>query len=476
MNNLFVFCIGGTGLRVMKSLLMLLASGIEIKGYNLIPIIIDPHKDLDELKKLKVLIENYGKIYRAINGNQPSNYPGFFKTNVLSLDRLAGNEEDVFDFDQRIDSTFRQYINLNNLADNDISKQFIESLYSEVNLSKPLSVGFKGSPNIGSVVLDSIDNATWFKTFTNQVQHNDKIFVISSIFGGTGASGFPILLKKLSQSTSQNVKDALKGGLTVQPYFQLDTPSEDAENKEIDSSTFASKAKSALLYYSKNLSVDHLYYIGDKIGISGKVYKNDEIHQSNEAHLIEMIGATSVVHFAKQVSYGQKIEYSLAIGEDVDCLNLINIGSGYHDIIQKLTNLTILRRVISYLPKDKHFPHTKALDLSAAFESKDFSTLKVFLNDYSTWMKELAYNRRAFEPLNISAIENQLEFEPLIGKAPNEIKFFKKIPFGLSYYILKIIEAGNNITEKIGNISNPFNNLMYITSQGISEVNKVFFK
>lgn len=42
MSKLYVFGIGGTGSRVLRSLTMLLASGVECKADTIVPIIIDP--------------------------------------------------------------------------------------------------------------------------------------------------------------------------------------------------------------------------------------------------------------------------------------------------------------------------------------------------------------------------------------------------------------------------------------------------
>ena len=42
MSKLYVFGIGGTGSRVIKSLTMLLASGVRMKSDAIVPIIIDP--------------------------------------------------------------------------------------------------------------------------------------------------------------------------------------------------------------------------------------------------------------------------------------------------------------------------------------------------------------------------------------------------------------------------------------------------
>ena len=60
----FLFCIGGTGLRVMKSLTTLLASGYKAlneKGENedIIPVLIDPHKSLDEFTNCKKSLDRY---------------------------------------------------------------------------------------------------------------------------------------------------------------------------------------------------------------------------------------------------------------------------------------------------------------------------------------------------------------------------------------------------------------------------------
>ena len=40
MKKVFVFCVGGTGIRVMKSVTMLMASGMSTNGYTVIPVIL----------------------------------------------------------------------------------------------------------------------------------------------------------------------------------------------------------------------------------------------------------------------------------------------------------------------------------------------------------------------------------------------------------------------------------------------------
>jgi hypothetical protein len=81
-------------------------------------------------------------------------------------------------------------------------------------LDSPLSVGFKGNPNVGTVVLgEMIEGADWFKAFKQHCEKDDRIFIISSIFGGTGASGYPLLEKKIKGAASQPAVKNFEGSL-----------------------------------------------------------------------------------------------------------------------------------------------------------------------------------------------------------------------------------------------------------------------
>ena len=64
MKKVFVFCIGGTGIRVMKSITMMMAGGMDTNGYMVVPVIIDPHLDLEEKKNLHSLLDSYINIYQ----------------------------------------------------------------------------------------------------------------------------------------------------------------------------------------------------------------------------------------------------------------------------------------------------------------------------------------------------------------------------------------------------------------------------
>ena len=149
--------------------------------------------------------------------------------------------------------SFSQYLNVGALANDDVNNYLIQTLYSKENLKNSLSVGFKGNPSVGTVVLNEmISGADWYDAFQRHCEKGDRVFIISSIFGGTGASGYPLLEKKIKEDEAHpQVKNALMGAVTVLPYYSLDDPT--TSGSDIDSANFYTKTKAALSYYEKSV-------------------------------------------------------------------------------------------------------------------------------------------------------------------------------------------------------------------------------
>ena len=68
----YIFGIGGTGARVLRSLTMLLASGVEGTSTNneIIPVIIDYDGDNGDTKLTQDILENYQRINRMCYGTR----------------------------------------------------------------------------------------------------------------------------------------------------------------------------------------------------------------------------------------------------------------------------------------------------------------------------------------------------------------------------------------------------------------------
>lgn len=83
-----------------------------------------------------------------------------------------------------------------------------------------------------------------------------KIFLFASVFGGTGAAGFPTiakLLKEVLHKDNEGNCVARIGGALVLPYFQF-PPAGDENAREMQAKVeeFMLNTKSALEYYDKN--------------------------------------------------------------------------------------------------------------------------------------------------------------------------------------------------------------------------------
>lgn len=360
MKRVFVFCIGGTGLRVMKSITMLLAAGMDAKGYTIVPVLIDPHMDLEEKRNLQTLIGEYETVYNNVilsDGKRLNPIRGFFGSDIADLAKLNGQQNDISEpiAEKR---SFGQYLNVGNLNSEDVNRYLVQTMFSQANLDNDLSVGFKGSPNVGTVVLgEMIKGADWFQAFCNACQKGDRIFIISSIFGGTGASGYPLLEKKVRNSTDHpNVKDAIMGAVSVLPYFSLEDPS--TTDSDIDSANFLTKTKSALAYYEQSVLSDYLYYIGEQ-GMK-TTYANDEKKQEDKAHFVELVAATALFDFLSKTDKPDKTQaLSRAIKDDVESLSVSSLGDAYNDVVKVVADMMLLSRLVYFLPNESQFPLSK---------------------------------------------------------------------------------------------------------------------
>lgn len=408
MKKVFVFCVGGTGLRVMKSVTMLMAAGMDTNGYTIVPIKVDPHRDLDERKGLNALLEDYEKIYKrtVTDGSEILNpLKGFFSSEMVSLGELYNQQNDTDELGGE-ESRFGDYIDAY-LPNDEVNKFFVQTLYSQKNLDSKLSVGFKGNPNVGTVVLgDMIDGANWFEGFLDKFNDGDRIFIISSIFGGTGASGYPLIEKKIRNSKDYpRVMKALMGAVTVLPYYSLEDP--DTTNSDIDSTSFLTKAKSALAYYEDTVQSNYLYYVGEK-SENWTTYENNEVEQRDKAHFVELVAASALFDFLKREEPDTTQYLSRAIRENKQSLDHISLGDDYNDILKCLADFSLLRLIVNVLPNEPYFPLKKRRAMDEKFYSGDeYVALKNFLEAFKVWYDELATNKRAFTPLNLDK-ENKL--------------------------------------------------------------------
>lgn len=426
MKRVFVFCIGGTGERVMKSITMLMAAGMSTNGYTVVPIIIDPHLDLNEKKNLQTLMVKYGEIQKSLLwGSQLPE--GFFGSEMQQID-FVNNTNKVAGADR----SYEDFLELGNLSTSSINNYLVKTLYSADNLNNKLSVGFRGNPNVGTVVLQNmLEGASWFNTFKSQCDKDDRVFIISSIFGGTGASGYPLLERKIRSTVeSEVVSKVFMGAVTVLPYYGLNDPKK--SNSKIDSANFMTKAKAALAYYENTVKSDLLYYVGETE--LKAMHENNEQKQEDTANFTELVAATALFDFLQRDKPKQTQYLTRAIQENTDVLDLSTAGTGYTSLVKCMADFTIFKKLIEVLKNEDHYPLKKDRGFDDNFYQGSLAKITDFLEEYGQWCTELAQKKRAFAPI--------VEINPakMQGIIKNGIELDAKDD---SYYLLQMIKESH---------------------------------
>lgn len=407
MSKLYIFAIGGSGSRVLRSLCMLLASGVTV-GDDVVPMIIDPDASNGDLERTSTLLRLYESIHNQLHPYSNSKSK-FFHNDISSLNK-DGNY--LLPLNGTAGINFDKYLDLGTMSME--NQAFTKMLFSNENLASLMDVGFKGNPNIGSVVLNQFAHSNVFINFEQNFVAGDKVFIISSIFGGTGASGFPLLLKKLRTSSNTALKQAPIGAVSLLPYFNLKVNNlKDNKKSAIQSDSFITKTKAALHYYERNVTgnatINDMYYLGDSF--TGYSYDNIDggDDQKNDAHLVELLAALSIINFAPG-PFAYPIvtkfhEYGL-LSTTNNSVTFSDFGQQTLNIIQRplvmmaLLNSYLNNRDIDHRLSQKWSKERKGILGKEFFKSKFFIDYNSFKKNFEEWLTELARNQIHFDPFN----------------------------------------------------------------------------
>lgn len=314
MNNLYVFAIGGSGERIMHSFIMMLAAGMPIGAHTVIPVFIDNDVNSEALTRCKNLI----KYYRTPRNNNSSwgmhalydglgggHTPSFAQANIGKPIMLQDNGAALGTLDSIIGE----------LKDNDPLQRAIAEernlLFTTDDLEMRLDVGFVGNPNIGSIVLKYMTSRGGNGISEINPDAQDGVMVLGSLFGGTGAAGFPLIINSFYKDDPTVCP--LLGGVAVLPYFNLPDVTQqdiiDTTKWNVHADTFNARTRAALMYYADYMqNMDYCYYVGDDL-------RREYAHhiggaaQDNPTNLIEVMAALSIFDFAKQSGHPADINY-----------------------------------------------------------------------------------------------------------------------------------------------------------------------
>ena len=468
MARLFLFGIGGTGARVIRSFTMMMAAGFQgvDSSLEIVPIIFDHDKGNGDLTRTISLLNSYYWINRELYpdaGGSTTTYrnsfyiPRLIPLNYIGVNQIVGNPMWHVEFGATTGHAgmkYSDYIGLSTLSsDTNLSStaSLIESLYDDspsnsanAELNLELDKGFKGNPSIGTVVFNELKNDINFQTFLNNCNpgNGDRVFIIGSIFGGTGSSGIPVIVDEIRKSTIGNVAQVPIGVALVLPYFQLQPKGTDnsEDTGAIDASLFNAKTKAALGSYaiggnvSFNSKVTNLYYIGDT-RMDSYEYHEGRNKQQNPAHVVEWVAATSIIDFlilgdAFGVSRVREFGIDSNEMEQGKAISLLEIRDDSKK--QFVNDLTIFVMAMRYYmevtcgsrnPISKTASYYTTFDLNSNLNKGVYDKIKKFLEDpiwgFYKWLDELANHEHSFRMYNHSGtgkdISNVLAHKTISG-------------------------------------------------------------
>lgn len=478
----YIFGIGGTGARVLRSLTMLLASGVKGSSTNneIVPVIIDYDGDNGDTKLTQDILENYQLINRMCYGTRTHD-EHFFCSPVTKLREKVGSERvanfhadtrfNIFLEDMDESTTFSSHIGYNQLNDasqTSPTRHLLDSLYntsdSEVSkngvikdnpdaeLHMKLHHGFRGCPSLGCVVTRQLTHSKELAEIETVINGNDRIIIVGSIFGGTGASGIPTLVDHFKNGpAAATFQNCLIGVLAVMPYFKV---ADDIESP-INSKSFIAKAKAALDTYDDTVRqyVNALYLVGD--ANTAVAFDNNEggDAQRNEAHIVEFVGAMMLIDFMNKptaaIGHGEIFEFGMRrnpIPPEV---------IGYNDFFREETCIPYIDPMARFMLFktfcQKYFipGRSQANDIwllrTDLAQKKDLKNeLTKFFQAFEKWITELEGNKRPLKLFNVNESDYLKLYDYMNLKATN---FFNSDAFKEDDIRKALSDANGDVTK-----------------------------
>lgn len=309
----FLIGIGGTGARCIEAFLHLTAAGLG--GERIWIGLIDQDQSNGNVARTTELLTDMIELRRELRETAQHNLGNvsLFKPQIATAESgsfwcpLPGARQSLKEF-------FRYQ-----LLSYD-ARCLFDSLYHVDEQTLQLDVGFRGRPSIGAAVImaQSKGGDPFWRELVQAVKAavtsgtEARLFVVGSIFGGTGAAGVPTLARLLRRLLEDErlERSARVGGLLVLPYFGFPPAHQDESAFAARADSFLEQTQGALRYYSRILAdqqvFDHLYALGWSPLIDIRQSGGGGSGQVDPAMLPELYAGLAAAHFFSQpmVSYG----------------------------------------------------------------------------------------------------------------------------------------------------------------------------
>jgi hypothetical protein len=296
-----IIAIGGTGARVLRSLMHIWALDYDNNRRELIPVLIDTDEGCGSARDVYDLTNAYNSVQENISINDSS--PCYFKHKIraprsLYLKDLIGVSlgRTFIDYVYKLGGDFFQEKD----GENNPYKDFVSLFYSDSEKGIKIDEGFFGNPKVGSLVFSNINfnsiNAQGSdgNNLSNDLNRSDTINIVGSLHGGTGATGIMPVLKSLLADQVIGSKKNINLFL-IEPYYNINSD----DSRTIQSKSFKPKAEASKRLYLNDdeirRRVNSVYVISGYLK-GGNDYEYAEKNQNNKAHWIELVSARAIFY------------------------------------------------------------------------------------------------------------------------------------------------------------------------------------
>lgn len=463
MANFFI-AIGGTGARCLESFLYLAGAGLVREPLHIL--IIDPDLNNGNSFRTRQLVNDYHEVHLA---GQPENIrykwwgtppqPTLFQAAINQVADATGQHPIFWNLQQNNQRKFRDVIQYDDRPQT--LKNFLSLFYEQNDLEMPLNVGYQGRTNVGAVALKQdleetrrIDGSGLKELLAAMAQglqnEEARVFVVGSVFGGTGAAGIPTLPALIQEIDNNDLPDNLRGNIRwgcamMTPYFSFPTNPNRTLNlgPGTDSTRHPIATQAALLHYAHvPPEYQNVYFIGaptrqatnDKNEPGGQ-------YQRNNPHYAELAAALAAWDFftleevqrnSHQLHFVDtyREQQNLGVSWDTLPVNPLRHLDRHEDVKRKLVAFT----TFAYLYKNiLHERFVNSLDyenskmyqvnfgnlkLTTQAESEKLGHLYSFCEMYLEWLRQIGltggqrppvlFNWAAFDADNATAYSSWL--------------------------------------------------------------------
>lgn len=374
----YLIAVGGTGSRCMQSVIHLAAAGLFQEPMHVL--IIDPDQNNGDSVKTRTLVTNYHALHLASQSRQAEKkrrvvgweklpLPHLFQSGMNVTVGEVNTQQSIFWHNPNpAQRRFGEVIQYQEQKDE--FKKFLDLFYEPNDLEMVLDVGYRGRTNVGAVALkQDLENTAsipgvglreFLEKLNIDLQAKEaRIFVMGSVFGGTGAAGLPTIPQLIANLPTdvmaQDNRARLRYGCAMMtPYFSFPKGNGVSSGPGTDSARHAVATQAALLHYAHvPPGYQHVYFIGapSRPQTNSRNVTGGQ-NQTNDSHYAELVAALAAWQFFalpqisvtdRQLHFADSVQHKIDVGVNWNSLPVnINNTASRESIKRELTIFTTL--------------------------------------------------------------------------------------------------------------------------------------